>query len=66
VHYFDLHVAENFKWGRAQSAELAIDIFNVFDLSEAVTNYENDDANFGLVLYRQAPRSIRASLTVSY
>ncbi len=66
VQYFDLHLAENFKWGKAQSAELAVDLFNVLDLSEAVTNYENDDENFGLVLYRQEPRSIRASLTVTY
>jgi hypothetical protein len=66
VNYFDLHLAENFKWGKAQSAEVAIDIFNVLDLSDPVTYYENDDENFGLTLYRQAPRSIRASLKVNY
>jgi hypothetical protein len=66
VHYVDLHLGEEFKWGKAQSAEVAVDIFNVLDLGEAVTYYENDDENFGLTLYRQEPRSIRASLKVTY
>lgn len=66
IHYLDFHVAESFKIDEHRSAEIAIDIFNILDLSEAVTYYENDNRSFGKVMYRQAPRSIRASLKLTY
>jgi len=66
VHYFDMHFGEAFKMTDKQSAELAVDVFNILDLGQAITYYENDDENFGLTMYRQAPRSIRASLKVTY
>lgn len=66
VHYLDVHLAESFAIDDLRSAEIAIDIFNVLDLSEAITYYENDNRNFGKVMYRQEPRSIRASVKVTY
>ena len=35
-------------------------------INALVHYYENDNANFGLTLYRQAPRSVRAGLKVTY
>ncbi|GDX81027.1 hypothetical protein LBMAG42_28380 [Deltaproteobacteria bacterium] len=66
VNYLDAHFAEEFKIDEEHSAELAIDVFNILDLDGAVTYYENDDENFGLTLYRQEPRTLRASVKVNY
>ncbi len=66
VQYFDLHFGERFEIDEDRTLEIAVDVFNLFDLEEAVTNYANDDENFGLTLYRQEPRSLRASVKVTY
>ncbi len=66
VHYFDLHFGERFAIDDKRSAEVSVDVFNLFDLAEAVTAYDSDDENFGKTLYRQEPRSIRASVKVEY
>jgi len=66
VHYVDARVAHAFFWGRDRSAEVSLDVFNVFDFAQAVTYYENDDENFGLTLYRQEPRSVRTGLRFAY
>ena len=66
VHFLDVHLAESFDIDEHRSAEISVDVFNILDLSEAVTYYENDNENFGKVMYRQEPRSIRASLKVTY
>lgn len=66
VHYLDMKVAAEIPIREAQSVELALEIFNLPDFAQAVTYYENDDENFGLTLYRQAPRSVRASLQFNY
>ncbi len=66
VHYLDVRVAHTFALGGARSVEVAADVFNALDLSQAITNYENDDANLGLVLYRQDPRAVRLSVKGTY
>ena len=66
MHYLDAHFSEEFKIDDKRSAEVAIDVFNILDLDGAVTYYENDDENFGLTLYRQEPRTVRASVKVNY
>ncbi len=66
VNYVDLHIAHRIDLKRGRSAELNVDVFNVADFKTPITYYENDNANFGLTLYRQAPRSVRAGLKVTY
>jgi hypothetical protein len=61
VHYVDLRIAHAIKTRNEQNLELALDIFNLPGLLQAITYYENDAAGFGSTLYRQAPRSIRLS-----
>jgi hypothetical protein len=48
------------------SVEVAIDVFNVADFDTPINYSENDNENFGKVVYRQAPRSIRGSLKFEY
>jgi hypothetical protein len=66
VHYLDLRVAHTFRFGGERSLDVGIDVFNALDLAQAITNYENDDANFGLVLYRQDPRAVRLNVKGTY
>ncbi len=66
LHYFDVSAAVGFQYDEDKSAELAVDVFNVLDLSEITTYYANEGALFGEAYYRQEPRSVRASLTVTY
>ena len=66
VHYVDLRLSHRFKMPKDRGLELSLDVFNLLDLEQVVTNYENDDENFGLALYRQAPRSVRAGLKFNY
>ncbi len=66
VHYLDARVAHTFDFGNERSVELSADVFNVLDWARAITYYENDDENFGLVLYRQDPRAVRVSLKGTY
>jgi hypothetical protein len=66
THYFDVHLGHTLKFQHERSVEVSVDIFNVLDLQSPVTYYENDDQNFGLTLYRQEPRSIRAMLKGTY
>lgn len=66
VHYFDLRLAHHVDLGKGRAIDASVDVYNLFDLAQAITPYENDDANFGLTLYRQQPRSILAGLKVTY
>lgn len=66
VHYFDFHVGHKLDLHNDKSLELTLDIFNLFDFQAPITYYENDDQNFGLTMYRQEPRSIRAGLKFTY
>ncbi|MBM4391526.1 MAG: hypothetical protein FJ090_10435, partial [Deltaproteobacteria bacterium] len=66
LHYFDVSAAVGFQYDDDKSAELSVDVFNVLDLSEITTYYANEGALFGEAYYRQEPRSVRASLTVTY
>lgn len=66
VHYFDLHLGHSFDFKKGRGIELALDVFNVLDLAAPITYYENDNENFGLTLYRQEPRSIRAMVKGRY
>lgn len=66
VNYIDVRVAHKFEIDDLRDLELTLDIFNLPDLEGAVSYYENDDANFGLTLYRQAPRSARVGLRMTY
>ncbi len=66
VHYIDLKLAAEIPIRETQSVEVALEVFNLPDFAQSISYYENDDENFGLTLYRQAPRSIRASLQFNY
>lgn len=66
VHYVDLRVAAAYDLGNERSVELALNVFNLLDLAQSVTYVENEGENFGLTLYRQAPRAIQASLQFDY
>ena len=66
VNYVDLRVAHAFAFAHARSLEISVDLFNVFDFETPITYYENDNDSFGLVLYRQEPRSIQAALKFTY
>ncbi len=66
VNYIDLHLAQDFDLKHGRSAEINLDVFNVADFQTPITYYENDNANFGLTLYRQEPRSIKAGVKVTY
>ena len=61
VFYMDIHLAQAIPIGQTE-LELSIDIFNLLDLQAPITYYENDDPMFGLVRFRQAPRSVKASV----
>jgi hypothetical protein len=66
VHYVDFHVGQKFNFRESGSLEVTADIFNLPDLETPITYYENDNASFGTVLYRQEPRSMRLGLKVNY
>ncbi len=66
AHYIDMRLAQELSFGDRYSAELAINVYNVADFSTAITYDENDDQNFGLTLYRQAPRSVEAQVKFTY
>jgi hypothetical protein len=66
VNYLDLRAAHKLKLKGKRSLEVSVDVFNVLDLETPITYYENDDANFGLTLYRQAPRAIRGGIKYVY
>lgn len=65
-HYIDVHLAHRLDLKNERSAEIVVDVFNVADFSAPITYYENDNANFGLTLYRQEPRSVRVGLKIGY
>lgn len=58
VAYFDLHLGQLIPLGKTE-VEVSLDIFNLFGMSAPISYYENDNDNFGLTLYRQAPRSLK-------
>lgn len=62
THYLDFHIDHTFEFRRDQSLELALDVFNLPGFAQAITYFENDTVGFGSTLYRQAPRSIRATI----
>ena len=66
VHYLDLSIAHTFTFTRHTSLSAQIDVFNPFNFDAPITYYENDDANFGLTMYRQAPRAVRVSVGGAY
>lgn len=66
THYVDLHVGHRVDFDELRSLGVSLDVFNLFDFHAPVTYYENDDENFGLVLFRQAPRSVRVGLDFKY
>jgi hypothetical protein len=66
VNYVDIRIAHQLDFGNQKTAELSVNIYNLFDFETPITYYENDNESFGLVLYRQAPRSIEATLRVTY
>ncbi len=69
VNYIDVRLAHTFELDEEEEGrklELTLDVFNLPDFKTPVTYYENDDANFGLTLYRQAPRAVRAGIRMTY
>jgi hypothetical protein len=66
VHYFDLRVSHAFRLGPSKTVETSVDAFNVLDLETPITYYENDNELFGMVMYRQSPRSVRAGVKLTY
>jgi hypothetical protein len=66
VHYVDVRVAQEFDLGHKRSVEASVDVFNLPDFASPITYYENENELFGLPLYRQEPRSVRAGLKFTY
>lgn len=66
VHYIDMRVAHRVDLRAGRAVELTLDMFNVPDFEQAVTNYENDTASFGKVLFRQQPRAVRGGVRLTY
>ncbi len=66
VHYIDLRAAHKFTFNNENTLEFTVDVFNVPDLSQAITYYENDNAMLGMTMYRQSPRSIRLGMKYTY
>jgi hypothetical protein len=64
VHYVDVRAAHQIDFSEHTSLELSLDVFNLPGFAQSITYFENDTVGFGSTLYRQAPRSIRA--TVKY
>ncbi len=66
TNYVDLRVAHKFEFAHERALEISVDLFNLFDFETPITYYENDNDSFGLVLYRQEPRSIEAAVKFTY
>jgi hypothetical protein len=66
VNYVDVRAAHKFALENDRSLELTLDVFNLPDLKQSVSVDENDDENFGLTMYRQSPRSVRAGVKFTY
>jgi hypothetical protein len=66
VHYVDGRIAHEFKWGKSQSLEGTLDVFNIPGFAQAISYYTVDAAGFGSTLYRQTPRSIRLGVKYRY
>lgn len=66
LHYIDFRVAHKVDLGNGRSVEGIIDLFNLPDLEGVVTRYENDNESFDKAMFRQAPRSARLGLKVTY
>jgi hypothetical protein len=66
VNYIDVRVAHKVSWSDHQSVEATLDIFNLAGFDTPVTYNENDNENFGLTLYRQAPRAVRLGIKGTY
>lgn len=66
VNYIDLKLAAEYDMGNDRSVELGLQIFNLPDFITPVSYVENDTDTFGMTFYRQAPRSIEASLQFIY
>jgi len=66
VHYFDFRVAYKHAFKDKRSVEASADVFNVLDLQSPINYYENDNAMFGMTMYRQEPRSVRGGLKFTY
>lgn len=66
VNYVDFRVAHKIGFQHDRSLEISVDVYNLFDFETPITYYENDNESFGLVLYRQAPRSVEAAVKFVY
>ena len=66
TNYVDFRVAHKFSLPKERGVEISVDVFNLFDFETPITYYENDNESFGLVLYRQEPRSIEAAVKFIY
>lgn len=62
VHWLDVRVGHLFEFGKERSLELTLDVFNLPGFFKPITYYENDAPGFGLVMFRQSPRSVRAGV----
>ena len=66
LHWLDVRVSHMFEFKNDQSLELTLDVFNLPGFFKPITYYENDAPGFGLTMFRQAPRSIRAGVKVRW
>lgn len=62
VHYIDIRVAHTFELGETESLEATLDIFNLPGAQTPITYFENDAPGFGLTMFRQSPRGVRAGV----
>jgi hypothetical protein len=66
VQYLDISISHAVSLGKSRTAVAGLDIFNPLDWDSPVTYYENNDENFGLTMYRQAPRALRFTVKGTY
>jgi hypothetical protein len=66
VNYIDLHLQAEQELKNERSVALTLEVFNLADFITPISYVENDNDTFGMVYYRQAPRSIQASLEFTY
>ncbi len=71
LFFWDLSLAKKFEFGNNLNLTARADVFNVLDLDKAISyNQDWDEGgtneNFGAVLKRQDPRSIRLSLSFAF
>ena len=66
VQYLDISVNHTVTLAKERTIVAGLDIFNPLDWDSPISAFENDTENFGLTMYRQAPRAVRLTVKGTY